>query len=207
MPSSRRIPARSARTSPSDSASFSPKITVLTASFIAAPVPSGPRWKSAGAVGLEDRPGALEVRQLSADHQRQLPALGQADAAGHRRIEDARAAVTDGRFVAPDDGRRDCRAVDEHAARSGAGDDAIGPGIHGVDRWPRRPASRSSRRWRRRPRRGSRRSGTRALRPARRTGPVSGSRPSGRSRPRGSPGRSRCPCVRYRRSRPWSWRP
>src|SRR4029079_17592230 len=40
------MPARSARTSPSDSAWFSPKITVLTASFIAAPVPSGPRWNS-----------------------------------------------------------------------------------------------------------------------------------------------------------------
>ena len=39
-----RSPAASARTSPSASASFKPKITVLTASFIAAPDPSGPTW-------------------------------------------------------------------------------------------------------------------------------------------------------------------
>ena len=40
------MPAAVARASPSASAWLSPKIRVFTASFIAAPVPSGPRWKS-----------------------------------------------------------------------------------------------------------------------------------------------------------------
>ena len=42
----RSMPFRSARTSASATASLSPKITVLTASFMAAPVPRPPRWKT-----------------------------------------------------------------------------------------------------------------------------------------------------------------
>ena len=72
------MPAASARTSPSASAWLSPKMTVLTASFMAAPLPSGPRWKTRRPDGVEDGPGPLEVGGLAADHEGQLAALGQA---------------------------------------------------------------------------------------------------------------------------------
>ena len=70
-------PGRSARTSPSATAPGSARRSrVLTASFIAAPVPSGPRWKMRRRERLEDRPGPLQVGRLAADHQRELAGLG-----------------------------------------------------------------------------------------------------------------------------------
>ena len=74
----RSTPAASARTSASATAPLRPKITVLTASFIAAPDPSGPRWK----IVFETASSAGRARsrsgRLAADHERQRAGLGQA---------------------------------------------------------------------------------------------------------------------------------
>ena len=56
---------------------LSPKITAFTASFIAAPVPSGPRWTIAFASGSRAGPRPLEVRGLATDHQRELARFGE----------------------------------------------------------------------------------------------------------------------------------
>ena len=64
--------------------------------------------------------GPLEVGGLAPDHERQLAALGQADAAGHGGVEDAGAARPDRRFVTTERGRRHGRAVDEDRSGTGA---------------------------------------------------------------------------------------
>ena len=78
----RPIPFRSASTRPSAIASLSPKMSVLTASFMAAPVPSGPMWKirrpgargpAAPVRGLRHRPPTISVRSPASASSPTLP--------------------------------------------------------------------------------------------------------------------------------------
>ena len=100
------MPAASARTSPSATAWLSPKISVLTASFMAAPVPERAEVEDGPRQRLEDRPRPLEVRGLAADHDRQLAALGEPDAARDRGVEEAGAGRGAARRRRTDRGRR-----------------------------------------------------------------------------------------------------
>ena len=81
----RAVDARPARraTRPSASAPLSPKITVFTASFIAAPVPSGPRWKIAFASG--SRAGRARSRSAASPP---TMSVSWPDSAGRRRPAD-----------------------------------------------------------------------------------------------------------------------
>ena len=80
---------RSASTSASATAWLRPKMTPLTASFMAAPLPRAPMWKMRAASASSDRPGALQVLRVAAHHERQLAALREAHAARDGRVQDA----------------------------------------------------------------------------------------------------------------------
>ncbi len=128
------MPLRSARTRPSETAPLSPKMTVLTASFIAAPVPSGPRWKMLRASRSRTGRARLEVGGVASDHDRQVAGARQGDAAGDRRVEHARAPSADVGRERLDRVGQDGAHVDGNCACAKSGEDAIRARVQGGDR-------------------------------------------------------------------------
>ena len=115
-PRPRSMPARSARTSASLTLLLMAKMSALTASFSAAPEPSGPTWVTCFATRSSAGPRPLEVVRRAARHDRELARVGQGRAAGDRRVEDAGAALAHGRLERGDRVGRHGAHVDEHAA-------------------------------------------------------------------------------------------
>ena len=120
------MPLRSARTRPSATAPLSPKMSVLTASFIDRAGPERPEVEDPAREAVEDRAGALEVVRLAADHDRQLARRASTTTlpeTGASRMP--RAARPDGRRDRPDRVGQDRAHVDRDRAGPQAGGDAV----------------------------------------------------------------------------------
>ena len=128
------MPAASARTSPSATASLSPKISGVDRELHGRAAAERTEVEDRLRQGVEDGPGPFEVRGVAADHDRQLAALGEARRCptparrGSRRRPRGRPRssprMVDGGTV---------RRVDEDVAGAGAGDQAVGAAVDGLD--------------------------------------------------------------------------
>ena len=125
------MPARSARTSPSDERLVEPEDhRVRPRASSRRRCPSGPRWKIVFASASSAGPRPLEVGLVAADHQRQLARLGQRDrcpitGASRSPTPAARAAGSSARSAVGRDGAE----VDEHRAAARPGEEPVGAAV------------------------------------------------------------------------------